>query len=87
LIGGHADALALLAVHDHHPILLVADEIPQRAVDSDREGIIWVKRQRDLRMKADDRGPLVDRKGLPDLIHTWEAAFSDANPDGHRSTT
>lgn len=87
MIGGHADALTLLAAHDHHPIRLVADEIPQRAVDSDRDGIVWLTQQRDLKMKPDDRGPLVGRKNLPLLIDTWVAASREANQDGTSSTT
>lgn len=87
LIGGHADALALLAAHDHHPIRLVADEIPQRAVDSDRDGIVWLTQQRDLKMKPDDRGPVVGRKNLPLLIDAWVAASSEANQDGTGPTT
>ena len=87
LIGAHVEALALLASHDHHPILLVADEIPQRAVDSDRDAIIWLKRQRDLKLEAGERGPLVGRMNLPALIDAWATASSDANQDGDGSTT
>ncbi len=87
LIVGHVEALALLAARDQHPVLLVADEIPQRAAESGREGIIWLKQQADLKMKAGDRGPLVDRKNLPELIDSWEAISSDVNQDGNGSTT
>ena len=38
LIGADTDALDVLAAHDHRPVPLVAHEIPQRAVESDREG-------------------------------------------------
>lgn len=87
LIGAHADALDVLAARNHHPILLVAQEIPRRATDSDRDGIIWLKRQRDLKLKAGERGPLVARTNLPGLIHAWEAASIDLYQDGDGPTT
>ena len=46
-----------------------------------------MKRQRDLKMKPDERGPLGARQNLPELLRSWDATSVDSSQDGNGLTT
>ena len=58
LIESHAKALALVAERDHYPILIAAQELPQIAIDGERDAIAWEGANRKMTSDGAGSGPL-----------------------------
>ncbi len=80
LIDSHATSLALVAERDHYPIPVVAPELPQIAIESERAAIAWANTHRHPTKGVDGSGPLWSRPGRYEQIDAWHGA-GQTEPD------
>ena len=71
MIASHGRALRLLAERGHHPIPIVASELPRIGLESERRVVAWAAANRNKARSAGGRGPLWSRLRRDDHIEAW----------------